>query len=106
MTLGAAMSAEMAEQPVRLACAARTGDAIASRLRGGAARATGGHRSDRAGVVGRCRDDGPLSPGTGDPPAGRLGIPASLYTMYGAQTDFTGFLVVAASQSGRTPEIV
>ena len=26
--------------------------------------------------------------------------------MYGAQTDFTGYLVVAASQSGRTPEIV
>ena len=105
MTLGAAMSAEMAEQPARLAALLGQADAIAGRLRevlpeplaGTVLIARGS--SDHAATTGRYL----LELATRRPVASAS---PSLYTMYGAQTDFTGFLVVAASQSGRTPEIV
>ena len=105
MTLGAVMSAEMAEQPARLAALLGQADAIADRLRevlpeplaGTVLIARGS--SDHAATTGRYL----LELATRRPVASAS---PSLYTMYGAQTDFTGFLVVAASQSGRTPEIV
>ena len=105
MTLGAAMSAEMAEQPVRLAALLGQADAIAGRLRevlpeplaGTVLIARGS--SDHAATTGRYL----LELATRRPVASAS---PSLYTMYGAQTDFAGFLVIAASQSGRTPEIV
>ncbi len=105
MTLGAVMSAEMAEQPARLAALLGQADAIAGRLRevlpeplaGTVLIARGS--SDHAATTGRYL----LELATRRPVASAS---PSLYTMYGAQTDFTGFLVVAASQSGRTPEIV
>lgn len=105
MTLGAVMSAEMAEQPARLAALLGQADAIAGRLRevlpeplaGTVLIARGS--SDHAATTGRYL----LELATRRPVASAS---PSLYTMYGAQTDFSGFLVVAASQSGRTPEIV
>ena len=109
MTLGAVMSAEMAEQPARLAALLGQADAIAGRLSevlrevlpeplaGTVLIARGS--SDHAATTGRYL----LELATRRPVASAS---PSLYTMYGAQTDFTGFLVVAASQSGRTPEIV
>ena len=105
MTLGAAMSAEMAEQPDRLAALLGQADAIASRVRGVLPEPLAGTvliargSSDHAATTGRYL----LELATRRPVASAS---PSLYTMYGAQTDFTGYLVVAASQSGRTPEIV
>lgn len=105
MTLGAVMSAEMAEQPARLAALLGQADAVMGRIRqvlpdplaGTVLIARGS--SDHAATTGRYL----LELATGRPAASAS---PSLYTMYGAQTDFTGFLVVAVSQSGRTPEIV
>src|SRR5690349_9420827 len=105
MTLGAVMSAEMAEQPTRLAVLLGQVDPITGRLRevlpeplaGTVLIARGS--SDHAATTGRYL----LELATRRPVASAS---PSLYTMYGAQTDFTGFLVVGVSQSGRTPEIV
>ena len=55
--------------------------------------------SDHAATTGRYL----LELATGRPVASAS---PSLYTMYGAHTDFTGFLVIGVSQSGGTPEIV
>lgn len=105
MTPGAVMAGEMAEQPDRLAALFTRADEIAGQVRemlpdplaGTVLIARGS--SDHAATSGRYV----LELATRRPVASAS---PSLYTMYGAGTDFTGFLVVAASQSGRTPEIV
>jgi glutamine---fructose-6-phosphate transaminase (isomerizing) len=105
MTLGAVMSAEMAEQPDRLAALLSGADEVIGRVRevlpdplAGTVLVARGS-SDHAATTGRYL----LELATRRPVASAS---PSLYTMYGAQTDFTGYLVVAVSQSGRTPEIV
>ena len=105
MTLGTVMSAEMAEQPERLAALLSRSDEIMERVRkvlpdrlAGTVLVARGS-SDHAATTGRYL----LELATGRPVASAS---PSLYTMYGAQTDFTGYLVIAVSQSGRTPEIV
>jgi glutamine---fructose-6-phosphate transaminase (isomerizing) len=105
VTPGAVMAAEMAEQPGRLAAVLGRAEKIAGQMRdvlpdplaGTVLIARGS--SDHAATTGRYL----LELATGRPVASAS---PSLYTMYGARTDFTGFLVVAASQSGRTPEII
>jgi glucosamine--fructose-6-phosphate aminotransferase (isomerizing) len=98
------MAAEMLDQPAVLAALAERRGEIAERAR--AARPEPLHgtvlvargSSDHAAVYGRYL----LEPATGRP----VGLAApSLYTLYDAPVDYRGFLVVAASQSGRTPEI-
>jgi glucosamine--fructose-6-phosphate aminotransferase (isomerizing) len=99
------MSSEMAEQPGRLAALLAQADEVAGRVRevlpdrlaGTVLLARGS--SDHAATTGRYL----LELATRRPVASAS---PSLYTMYGARTDFTGFLVIAVSQSGRTPEIV
>ncbi|MEA2384978.1 MAG: hypothetical protein QOH72_4949 [Solirubrobacteraceae bacterium] len=99
------MAAEMAEQPERLArLLDRWDDAVAAvrtlaepRLVGSVIVARGS--SDHAGAYGRYL----LELVSGRP----VGMAApSLHTLYGARIDYTGFLAVAVSQSGRTPEIL
>lgn len=105
MTAGAAMAAEMAEQPGRLADVLARADEIGGRVRevlpdplaGTVLIARGS--SDHAATAGRYL----LELATRRPVASAS---PSLYTIYGARTDFTGFLAIAVSQSGRTPEIV
>ena len=101
---GRQMAAEMAEQPGVLAALAGRRHEIAERVR--AARpddlcgvllvARGS--SDHAAIYGRYL----LEPAVGRPVA--LAAP-SLQTLYGAEVDCTGYLAIAVSQSGRTPEI-
>ena len=105
MLLGTMMSAEMAEQPDRLAgLLGRAGEVMAAvrqvlpdPLAGTVLVARGS--SDHAATTGRYL----LELATRRPVASAS---PSLYTMYGARTDFTGYLVIAVSQSGRTPDIV
>jgi glutamine---fructose-6-phosphate transaminase (isomerizing) len=105
VTPGAVMAAEMTEQPGRLAALLSRAEEIAGRVRevlpdplaGTVLIARGS--SARAATTGRYL----LELATGRPAASAS---PSLYTMYGARTDFTGFLVIGVSQSGRTPEIV
>lgn len=101
---GLQMAAEMREQPsVLAALAARRGE-IAERVRSARPGTLHGTvlvargSSDHAAIYGRYL----LEPATGRPVA--LAAP-SLHTLYGAPVDYSGFLVVAVSQSGRTPEI-
>jgi glucosamine--fructose-6-phosphate aminotransferase (isomerizing) len=101
---GLQMVAEMREQPsVLAALAARRGE-IAERVRSARPDTLHGTvlvargSSDHAAIYGRYL----LEPATGRPVA--LAAP-SLHTLYGAPVDYSGFLVVAVSQSGRTPEI-
>jgi glutamine---fructose-6-phosphate transaminase (isomerizing) len=102
---GVLMTAEMAEQPQVLAgVLSRAGtDAAALRavlpgpLAGTMFLARGS--SDNAAVFGRYLAE--LRSGR---PAGLMA--PSLYTRYHADVDWSGFLVVALSQSGATPEIV
>jgi glutamine---fructose-6-phosphate transaminase (isomerizing) len=105
MALGAVMAAEMAEQPGRLAALVGQSGEVMDRIRrvlpdplAGTVLVARGS-SDHAATTGRYL----LELATGRPVASAS---PSLYTMYGAQTDFTGYLVVAASQSGQTPDIV
>ena len=101
---GRHMASEMREQPeVVAALVARRGE-IAERVR--AVRPEPLHgtvlvargSSDHAAIYGRYL----LEPATGRP----VGLAApSLQTLYHAAVDYSGFLVVAVSQSGRTPEI-
>lgn len=98
------MAAEMAEQPDRLE------DLFARRQKiGREVRAVVPHplagtvlvargSSDHAATVGRYL----LEIATRRPVASAS---PSVHTLYGARIDFSGYLVVAASQSGRTPEI-
>jgi glucosamine--fructose-6-phosphate aminotransferase (isomerizing) len=98
---GAAMAAEMAEQPVVLErlLARRAGieAAVAERPAGFALVARGS--SDHAAAYGRYL----LETATGRPVSL---IAPSLHTLYRIDADYRGWIVVAVSQSGRTPEIV
>ncbi|MBV9381906.1 MAG: SIS domain-containing protein [Streptosporangiaceae bacterium] len=102
---GGLMSAEMAEQPAVLARlidraagdAALVRDAAPGPLAGVVFLARGS--SDNAAVFGRYLTE--LAAGR---PVG-LAAP-SLYTRYHAEVDWSGYLVVALSQSGSTPEIL
>ncbi|HTR93957.1 MAG TPA: SIS domain-containing protein [Trebonia sp.] len=105
MRPGTLMTAEIAEQPTVLGrLAARHAEfldqiraALPERLAGTALLARGS--SDNVAVYGRY-----LIELTSRRPAG-LAAP-SLHTRYGADADYGGYLVVALSQSGATPEIV
>jgi glucosamine--fructose-6-phosphate aminotransferase (isomerizing) len=102
---GAVMAAEMAQQPAVLARlitraaddAATVRAARPTPLAGVALVARGS--SDNAAVFGRY-----LAESLTGRPAG-LAAP-SLYTRYHAQVDWSGYLVIALSQSGATPEIL
>jgi glutamine---fructose-6-phosphate transaminase (isomerizing) len=105
LDVGGIMAGEMAEQPTVLArLAARAPEDIAairglvpSPLAGVVFVARGS--SDNAAVFGRY-----LTEISARRPAG-LAAP-SLYTRYHAEVDWSGYLVVALSQSGATPEIL
>jgi len=101
---GGQMAAEMAEQPERLAellgrrheIAKEIRRALPQPLAGTALVARGS--SDHAATCGAYL----LEIATGRPVAL---VSPSVLTLYKAETDFRGFLVIAVSQSGRTPEI-
>ncbi|HSD79443.1 MAG TPA: SIS domain-containing protein [Solirubrobacteraceae bacterium] len=101
---GAHMAAEMAEQPGVLAALAARREELTAQVRacrpdplvGSVLVARGS--SDHAATFGRYL----LEPAT-HRPAG-LAAP-SLVTLYHDHVDFSGYLVIASSQSGRTPEI-
>jgi glucosamine--fructose-6-phosphate aminotransferase (isomerizing) len=103
--LGRIMASEMAEQPATLAgLLARSGEIAAevrrlapSPLAGTVLVARGS--SDHAATCGRYY----LEMATRRPVASTS---PSLFTLYRSATDFSGYLMVAVSQSGRTPEIV
>jgi glucosamine--fructose-6-phosphate aminotransferase (isomerizing) len=98
---GSLMQAEMAEQPDALAALIARSDEIASLVSRPSCGSTVVARgsSDHAGVYGRY-----LLEMASRRPAG-LAAP-SLSTLYAADVDFSGYLAVAVSQSGKTPEIV
>src|SRR4051794_5096920 len=95
------MQSEMAEQPARLAALIDRADEIAALVTRPACGSTIVARgsSDHAGVYGRY-----LLEAASGRPAG-LAAP-SLHTLYRAPVDFSGYLAIAVSQSGATPEIV
>jgi glutamine---fructose-6-phosphate transaminase (isomerizing) len=100
---GNLMQAEMAEQPERLAALIGRADEIAAavaplRPAAGTSIVARGS-SDHASVYGRYLIE--LASGR---PAG-LAAP-SLHTLYDAHVSFEGYLAIAVSQSGKTPEIV
>ena len=106
--LGRHMTSEMAEQPQVLARLVERFDAIAEQVRAGAARTDGlkgvaflaRGSSDNSALLGRYAIEQ------------RTGLPTSLVapsivTVYRKQPElYRGWLLVALSQSGRTPEIV
>lgn len=103
--LGIRMAAEMAEQPAVLrGLVARRGEwrgrlrALVPQRPAGVVLIARGS-SDNAAIFGRYA----LELAVGRPVA--LAAP-SLHTLYGARVDYSGYLAVAVSQSGRTPEIV
>ena len=99
------MAAEMAEQPRVLAGVLRRAETDAEAIRAVLPEPLAGTMflargsSDNAAVFGRYLVE--LRSGR---PAGLMA--PSLYTRYHAAVDWSGFLVVALSQSGATPEIV
>jgi len=102
---GRLMESEMAEQPARLAALLSRREKIAEQVRAVMP-------ADLAGtvLVARGSSDHAATCGsyfielaTGRPVASTS---PSLFTLYGARTDFRGYLMVAVSQSGKTPEIV
>src|SRR3954471_23661213 len=99
------MAAEMAEQPERLAGLLGRGDSAVAAVRALAGERLAGSvivargSSDHAGAYGRYL----LELVSGRPVA--MAAP-SLLTLYRARIDYRGFLAVAVSQSGRTPEIL
>jgi glucosamine--fructose-6-phosphate aminotransferase (isomerizing) len=105
MTPGSVMAAEMAEQPAILRGLIDGRDDLLARVRAilpspplrvvVVARGS----SDHAAIYGRYV----LEHATRTPVA--LAAP-SLHTRYGVQTDYRGYIAIAASQSGSTPEIV
>jgi glucosamine--fructose-6-phosphate aminotransferase (isomerizing) len=102
---GRLMAAEMAEQPAVLARLAARAQADAAAVRAVVPAALAGvmfvarGSSDNAAVFGRY-----LAELTAGRPAG-MAAP-SIYTRYHATVDWRGYLVVALSQSGSTPEIL
>lgn len=105
MTAGALMAAEMAEQPRVLRALADRHEEIVAAVRAALpAEVAGVHlaargSSDQAADYGRYLAE--LASGR---PAGL--VAPSLHTRYGAVVDYRGHVVVALSQSGKTPEIV
>jgi glucosamine--fructose-6-phosphate aminotransferase (isomerizing) len=105
MTAGTLMANEMAEQPRVLRALAERREEIAGAVRAALpAELAGVHlaargSSDQAAVFGRYLAE--LASGR---PAGL--VAPSLHTRYGAHVDYSGHVVVALSQSGKTPEIV
>src|SRR3954451_3086223 len=105
MTAGSVMAAEMAEQPAVLNRLIDQRDDLFARVRAilpapplrVVVLARGS--SDHAAIYGRYV----LEHATRTPVA--LAAP-SLHTRYGVETAYHGYVVIAASQSGRTPEIV
>jgi glutamine---fructose-6-phosphate transaminase (isomerizing) len=105
MTAGSLMAAEMAEQPAILRTLIDEREDLLARVRATlpapplrvVVLARGS--SDHAGIYGRYV----LEHATRTPVA--LAAP-SLHTRYGVDTDYRGYVAIAASQSGRTPEIV
>lgn len=102
---GAWMGAEMAEQPAVLGAFAARRSELGERLRAAAPDPLHGvlliarGSSDNAAVYGRYV----LEIATGRP----VGLAApSIQTLYGARVDYHGYLAIAVSQSGETPEIV
>ncbi|MFM8999345.1 MAG: SIS domain-containing protein [Actinomycetota bacterium] len=102
---GERMLAEMSEQPrVLAAIAARRAELVAA-VRAVVPRDLSGilliarGSSDNAAIFGRYA----FELACGRPVA--LAAP-SLHTVYGARSDYRGYLAIAVSQSGRTPEIV
>ena len=102
---GELMAAEMAEQPAVLQRIAERFDDFGERVRAVAPERLAGvvfvarGSSDHAAVYGRYMIE--MASGR---PAG-LAAP-SLHTAYRAEVDYSGYLAVAVSQSGATPEIV
>jgi glucosamine--fructose-6-phosphate aminotransferase (isomerizing) len=102
---GTQMAAEMAEQPARLSSLIGRFDAIVEQVRAVAPAPLNGvtivarGSSDNAAVYGRYL----LEAAAGKPVS--LAAP-SLHTLYRADVDYRGQLVIAVSQSGATPEIV
>jgi glucosamine--fructose-6-phosphate aminotransferase (isomerizing) len=102
---GQRMAQEMADQPARLAHLIERFDEVAELVRAVAPQPLHGitmvarGSSDHAAVYGRYL----LEAATGRPVS--LAAP-SLHTLYGIDTDYSGQLVIAVSQSGTTPEIV
>jgi glutamine---fructose-6-phosphate transaminase (isomerizing) len=102
---GEQMAAEMAEQPERLAGLVDRWDGAVAQVRaiawpqlvGSAIVARGS--SDHAGAYGRYL----LELVSGRPVS--MAAP-SLHTLYRARVDYSGFLAIGVSQSGRTPEIL
>lgn len=99
------MQSEMAEQPARLADLLSRREEIATQVRAivpeplvGTALVARGS-SDHAAACGAYF----LEMSTGRPVASTS---PSIFTLYGGTTDFSGYLLIAVSQSGRTPEIV
>src|SRR3954451_1179586 len=102
---GERMAAEMAEQPERLARLVERWDGAIAQVRALAWPQVNGSgivargSSDHAGAYGRYL----LELVSGRPVS--MAAP-SLHTLYAAKVDYTGFLAIAVSQSGRTPEIL
>lgn len=102
---GQLMAAEMAEQPAALIrllnrfddAVARVASVVPRPLAGVSFLARGS--SDHAAIFGRY-----LCEQAARRPAG-LAAP-SIHTLYNAEVDYSGYIVVALSQSGETPEIV
>lgn len=105
MSGGGQMAREMAEQPARLRRLIERGEEIRARVRRTAPVPMHGTTivargsSDHAATYGRYL----IETATGQPVS--LAAP-SLHTMYGIAARYEGQLVLAVSQSGRTPEIV
>lgn len=104
MTPGALMAAEMAEQPERLAALIERAEELAERTRAVVPRPLAGTSlvargsSDHAAVYGRYL----IAPASRRP----VGLASpSLLTLYDADIRYDGYLAIAISQSGRTPEI-
>ena len=102
---GTIMQAEMAQQPERLAALIGRFDDIAAMVAGLRPQPLAGTSvlargsSDHAGVYGRYL----IEQASGRP----VGLAApSLHTLYRAPVDYSGYLAIAVSQSGHTPEIV
>jgi glucosamine--fructose-6-phosphate aminotransferase (isomerizing) len=100
---GKLMASEMAEQPERLAALIKARDRVACEVAPLFAGAQGTvvvarGSSDHAATTGRYL----LEMATGRPVASAS---PSVYTLYGAEVDFGGYVVIGVSQSGRTPEI-
>jgi glucosamine--fructose-6-phosphate aminotransferase (isomerizing) len=105
MSTGSQMVAEMAEQPRVLGALLSRAEAIAEQMRAllpadcvGATIVARGS-SDHASTYGRYLLEGALRRPVG------MAAP-SLGALYGIDVDARGYLAIAASQSGRTPEIV